>query len=837
MARAKNDLYSDPFATDVPRWPTTMRSRLLDGRLIGVHGAGVWLYKRVPMAPVRDAKTLDKQLEAAAPLMGAFEAVAEATSLRGTNIRSMTKSNYRHVHLLALNVPQWFSPHPAHPCAGQLRADYGDVAVDNRLLLFGVRLRDHIVGKNGLRGAVDSMMETLLTGEVPIADFDEDFARMDAALTRAGLLATRPGDVSLANAWFNYGLSSDPMMAPDVDSLTVFSSPTAAQYARTHLADAPRNEWPDLDGSHTLTMAALQDLDLEYVPSDAYRAMWGLQLLDAGAAAVSVRGMVEPQKVTRREVESQQKRYQADLAERVANNQLNKAEQEEMLGELASISALYGSGSAPPTLVDATVTVAFGQQVASLEDLMGPSSPIVLTPMTNRQPAALAETWVCSNIRANPHLQDIPASTIAYSGLASLSKVGDQSRHGAALLGFTEQDGQPAWVDPRAAYEADLPPLFLIAGASGSGKSLTMLNLADQFARAGTPVIIIDPKQSSSHHEAVANSGGQVISLDELLSADGVFDPLRFGMSPDTAVDLAASMLQEVNPWGDQRANFEVAANVAIAYGVTRGATSTGQALQIAAAAGKAPKEMVEPVLALAASNAQFRAMCGIDPASHALRVAPGITYIRVGDANLTLPEPGAVNVGLTQRISVNLVRLMVSGSAMALTGRNGVVMLDEAWVFMGAGNAELERLARVARSQTVSVFLFTQRVSDATVAGIDEHIAGGLILPLKRSEAKAACEVLQLDPTQERLRRITADATMGGVGDEGLEPNWDSMRALHEPGTRRVLRGAIGLFADIHGRVVPVHVRIPETFLDKASTHYEDIARRQEHAAQAQAG
>src|SRR5699024_7415842 len=137
---------------------------------------------------------------------------------------------------------------------------------------------------------------------------------------------------------------------------------------------------------------------------------------------------------------------------------------------------------------------------------------------------------------------------------------------------------------------------------------LTMLNLADQFARAETPVIIIDPKQSSSHHEAVANSGGQVISLDELLSADGVFDPLRFGMSPDTAVDLAASMLQEVNPWGDQRANFEVAANVAIAYGVTRGATSTGQALQMAAAAGKAPKEMVEPVLGLAASNAQFRA-------------------------------------------------------------------------------------------------------------------------------------------------------------------------------------------------------------------------------------
>src|SRR5690606_3277877 len=234
--------------------------------------------------------------------------------------------------------------------------------------------------------------------------------------------------------------------------------------------------------------------------------------------------------------------------------------------------------------------------------------------------------------------------------------------------------------------------------------------------------------------------------------ADGVFDPLRFGMSPETSVDLAASMLQEVNPWGDDRAKYEVPVNVALAWGVEKGATCTGQALQIALQDGRAPMEMVEPVIALAQSNAQFRAMCGLSPQSAALRVAEGITYIRVGKANLSLPEPGATNLGLVQRITINLVRLMVSGSAMALTGRDGVVMLDAAWVFLGSGNAELERLARLARSQRVTAMLFTQRVSDATVAGIDEHIAGGFILPLKRAEAKAACEILQIEPTAERI-------------------------------------------------------------------------------------
>jgi len=34
-----------------------------------------------------------------------------------------------------------------------------------------------------------------------------------------------------------------------------------------------------------------------------------------------------------------------------------------------------------------------------------------------------------------------------------------------------------------------------------------------------------------------------------------------------------------------------------------------------------------------------------------------------------------------------------VFGSAMALAGRGGVIHLDEAWVFLGAGKAEVERL------------------------------------------------------------------------------------------------------------------------------------------------
>src|SRR5699024_847172 len=162
-----------------------------------------------------------------------------------------------------------------------------------------------------------------------------------------------------------------------------------------------------------------------------------------------------------------------------------KDEQGQMLGELESINAMYGTGRGPSTLVDTSIVVSFGQAVEDMEDILGAGSPIRLNPMTNRQPAGLAETWPCSNVRANPHLQDLPTTTLAYLGLVAPSRVGDRPKNGAALVGFNERDRQPAWFDPRAAYEADLPPLYLVAGASGSGKSLLMLHLADQFARSG----------------------------------------------------------------------------------------------------------------------------------------------------------------------------------------------------------------------------------------------------------------------------------------------------------------------------------------------------------------
>lgn len=392
-------------------------------------------------------------------------------------------------------------------------------------------------------------------------------------------------------------------------------------------------------------------------------------------------------------------------------------------------------------------------------------------------------------------------------------------------------DITPAPSEPGRCITVNSPDhTYLIEGFVPTHNTMALLNLADQFARMGTPVVVVDPKVGSDHGPAVSASDGQVVSLDAIAAADGVFDPLRFAISPEAGIDMASSLLLNVNPWGSMRSDYEAPLNVAIAYGVHQNAGCIGDALKIAERAGKADPEMVAAAFALAESSPMFRACFGIEPGTTPLRLAERITLIKVGNAHLDLPEPGVPisEMSLNQRVALALVKMMVFGSAMALTGRRGVVMLDEAWVFLGSGRAEVERLGRLARSQGVLPMLFTQRVTDALDAGLAGYISRGLILPITdEDEARAACELFKLEPTPERMSRLTAKATMGAVGDEGGAPNWRSMRALRDPETGQILRGSIGIYADLFGRAVPVEVRIPEEFLEIASTNPDDIRRR----------
>nr|WP_246803769.1 ATP-binding protein [Cellulomonas hominis] len=371
---------------------------------------------------------------------------------------------------------------------------------------------------------------------------------------------------------------------------------------------------------------------------------------------------------------------------------------------------------------------------------------------------------------------------------------------------------------------------MLCLGATGSGKSVLLNWLATQAGILRAPAVIVDPKPKSDFTAVVEAVNGQVFSLDELARADGVFDPLRFSRNKAVGVELAASMIMSINPWGKERENQEVPLLKALNAGVKAGATCTGQALLLAQELGKASAELVGPIMDAAETLPMFRAMVGLDPQGVALTMHDGVTLIKVGDANLQLPDPNDPTPNITQRAALALVRMMVFGSAMALTNRNGMIMLDEAWVFLQAGRSEMDRLGRLARSQRVFPMLFTQRATDALHAGLAGYISRGLILPIKdEDEAQAALQLFKIEATAERMARVTGAATMGDR--EGTAWNWNSMRALRDANTGEVARGAIGLYCDLAKRAVPVEIVLPDNFLKRTSTTERDILARERSA------
>ncbi|WP_243564151.1 hypothetical protein [Curtobacterium sp. VKM Ac-2922] len=144
--------------------------------------------------------------------------------------------------------------------------------------------------------------------------------------------------------------------------------------------------------------------------------------------------------------------------------------------------------------------------------------------------------------------------------------------------------------------------------------------------------------------------------------------------------------------------------------------------------------------------------------------------------------------------------------------------------------------LGRLARSQRVLPTLFSQDISGAAKAGLAGYISRGFVGPIiDEKEALAAMELFGIEPTPERMARVTASATMAAYGnDEYAAPNYNSMKALRDARTRKVLRGSVWMYSDLSGRVIPVECVIPPEFLRVASTNAVDLDAREKAAGQA---
>jgi len=813
------------------------------GFLIGIDGKA-WLYREVPLSPVTDARTPEDRDIAASPINGL---ISELSSSVGTLIkrRSMNKSSYREIHVLSTIASGTYATPAAHPNATVLDAYFGQMRILGHSVLLGVRLRDSI-RRDNLRQAIADFTESMIEGGVALEDWLGDIRAMSSIFDRYGYTVPSQSTIGAALAWFNDGTWPDVIFHPHGDHLHTFESWSAAQIAHRAVDnDINCTHW-EIEGHSVMTIACLDSVRGGWeVDSTDPEAAWASRLhRDGGARAISVRALIEPPEITRGEMRRHRREYENDMAKAQAQGRMDKAEAENAAANLAATERAYAKNP-PPTLTDVRATVAFDGLFTDPSIIAAGTGNILVT-RPGRQEELRREMGLCSSVRENPHVKDWPSQMLAASGVGDTSVVGDGPTS-TVMIGFAEHDQETAGYEPTRAGNEDSAPATFVAGDTGTGKTQLLLWMASQEVLAGRDVVSFSPKAMSSADRLVDNLDGQAsddgtpvqartVTLSDLSVVDGVLDPFSYATDITDAVNRAAANILSVNPWGttSERSRWESTLVQALRYGAQGGAHTTGQALERAKEAGMAPPAMADAVLNLASAYPQVRAFVGSGGGGAARHSLRGWTHIQVGASPLNLPDEHALAKGdttLSQRVDVTLVRALIHTYVYLLRERGGSIYLDEAWVFLLVGRAELDQAGRLMREYGVSMVLFNQKVSEMRDAGLEGYFSRSLILPLKdRVEAETALHIAGPDlVTSGRLTRLQAKATKGE--GKSVIPNWASMRHLvardgdggvvkTPDGADQIVRGTVAYYADLDDHCVPVEIVLPKSFLDMTTTN-----------------
>lgn len=832
----------DPLAiASHPQWETHILETYPDGRIRCVPDRSVWLLRELPQASVPDAETIQASVEVGAPLDRAFQELADmaVNPVR----RILSKGGYREIQVHWVNIPKKFTADPENPIATHLNAQFGEVDVYVRKAVLAVKLIPTLgVAKGNVferaANAIDSFVETARERKgVPLADFDRDAMYVSMALARAGLEVPEQATMQMADSWFNYGKSvSVPTIAHE-DHIHFFH--TARDAHRAHDV-SPRDcyLWPDDVSEHAVTFAAVSKFTMSGQTAASPLARWVLALTEQNTEArcVSIRGLVEPPKMTRLELQAQRGKYEENLKDLQKAGKITKVEFDERMSELTRLADDYAYQSSP-TLIEADIIIAFSGVVDDIT-LVQPAG-VQLSPMLNKQKDAFASMKIGSPVRTNPHLLEPSGALIAYSGLPSLSEGGDSAREGT-LVGFSEKDRQPVYISPAAAFEGDAAPLMGCYGDTGSGKTVLLQSMALGLHKLGTPQLLVNPKVGSSMKDTMVSGGAHHMTLSEL-EGTGLLDTFNTFEDPRAAASNAYSMLDTVNPFGDalEWNSYSTSILASLRYGAMNGAKATGQALMLALDSKKfdLPRDAVEKIFQAAEASPLFGASFAIEPTRDHFRLGDGTLLVEVGNSSFRHPPQGTTevkyNTNLEIRASVNLLRTLIWAGASSLRDRGGVIHLDESWMLEKADPQVLDEVGRLMRSWAVSLWLYTQKPTAHLQMGLKSYLSRALVGHLKDPvEARAALELFEFD-NGRMVDRITAKQhTSGGrvLNPLSLHARFgpDPLR----PGKEIVERGSVFYAIDLKGRAVPTEVKLSEEFLFLASSTPEVVAERKRQEA-----
>ncbi len=311
----------------------------------------------------------------------------------------------------------------------------------------------------------------------------------------------------------------------------------------------------------------------------------------------------------------------------------------------------------------------------------------------------------------------------------------------------------PVLFDLAEACQRNRPPTCLLAGTSGSGKTIWLELAAWQAYLQGSLVVDIDPKGD----HALARLPGIEERLETIeLSPDeryrGRLDPMRIG-TEETREDLTYNFLVSILP-APVKPEWQTQLRLAISEAAGAGARSTGEVLARMAASGG--EDAVEAARAIEAHASGGLAKLGLGSADEDGPEIGDAQVIALRIRNLTLPLAGTARSELLEeeRTSLAVLRLLASYALRLCASdpdRHAVLAMDEAWALTSdsQGRALLERIARMGRSQNITPILATQMLGDTVEL---EPLVGALFAfgVETEVEARKALALLRLDPEDE---------------------------------------------------------------------------------------
>lgn len=380
---------------------------------------------------------------------------------------------------------------------------------------------------------------------------------------------------------------------------------------------------------------------------------------------------------------------------------------------------------------------------------------------------------------------------------------------------------------------------YLVAGYVPTHNTRVLLHLAAQWARLPNPDdpkrtipgVFFDPKPNSSDFGPFVKSmGGMLIRLDSP-DAEGILDPVRcipWNMK-DMIIQTAVEMLSQITGGRDSPRDRDLALTSIIGYGLRHGADCTGEAVRIAYrafreggedAAGINPLvETVTPMLERQAMNSDmFRLIYGTKHGGRRLSVSDGLTLLSAGTMNVISEKEANSGPSDIQRW---VVRMAALGASASIIGRNGFLIIDEAWSLLGDrfGVSVVNRMGRLARDQHYMLALASQKVTEFLDAGLQDFMGRGIALAMGsksefaglESQTEMTCRLFGQPEDGEMAERMSHDKTLDS---ESNEPDRQSLYALFDPVSGELERGSVGYYVGLDRTAIPVEIRISDKLI-----------------------